>query len=262
MYLYLLCAIVAILPNFTRVYHLHKLLYLQVMHLIKTSLIPFLKKYRTSQLVVAFMLFWIPVIIFLSIAGEILERQPIVLDVQILTWIHAGSTPVLDAFFLFITSLGNAQYMLPITMLVILYLVYKGQRLNALIVTFGVGGAAAANLVLKLLFHRDRPTFWHSLITETGYSFPSGHAMLSSALILCIIALLWKTKWRTVSIVLGTGIVGLISYSRLYLGVHYPTDIVAGWSVSLLWVGLVLVVVEFVSIGYIKRRKHIPFIKR
>lgn len=213
----------------------------------KTTITKLFKDYKTSQLVVAFILFWSPVIVFLKIAGEILERQPIGIDTQILTWIHSGATPALDAIFFFITSSGNIESILPITLLIILFCVYKNQRINALIVTFGVGGAAAANVILKMLFQRDRPVFWQSLITETGYSFPSGHAMVSSALILCIIALLWKTKWRCVSIIVGAIIVALIGYSRLYLGVHYPTDIVAGWSVSAAWVATTLFVVSTVS---------------
>jgi len=94
------------------------------------------------------------------------------------------------------------------------------------------------------LFHRDRPTFWHSLITETGYSFPSGHAMISSALIVGLIVLLWNTKWRITSIIVGGFIVLMIGLSRLYLGVHYPTDVVAGWSAGFIWALLVAMIVR------------------
>lgn len=220
----------------------------------KTSVSKLFKEYKTSQLVVAFILFWTPVLVFLKIAGEILERQPIGIDTQILTWIHSGASPALDAIFFFITSSGNVESILPITFLLVCFYLYKKQRINALIVAFGVGGAAAANFILKLLFHRDRPTFWHSIITETGYSFPSGHAMISSALILCVVAILWKTRWRYLSVVLGAVVVLLIGYSRLYLGVHYPTDIVAGWSVSAAWVATTLIVISFASRKYQTRK--------
>jgi undecaprenyl-diphosphatase len=221
----------------------------------KQTIATFFKRYTAPKLIIAFVLFWTPVVVFLKIAGEILERQPIGIDISILHWIHSTASPSLDSIFLFITTLGNVEYVLPITVLLILFLVYKKQRLNALIVTFGMGGAAAANFVLKLLFHRDRPAFWHSLITETGYSFPSGHAMLSSALILCVIAIVWNTKWRIFSIVVGAIVVGLIGYSRLYMGVHYPTDIVAGWSVSAAWIAVVLVVTK-VAAGRYRRRQE------
>lgn len=216
----------------------------------KQTLTSFFKHYTAPQLAIAFVLFWTPVIVFLKIAGEILDRQPIGIDTALLLWIHSTATPALDSIFLSITTSGNVEYILPITALLIVYLLYKKQRLHALIVTFGVGGAAAANFVLKLLFHRDRPVFWHSLITETGFSFPSGHAMLSSALILCVIALLWNTNWRIVSIIIGVIIVGLIGYSRLYMGVHYPTDVIAGWSVSAVWIVVVLAVTKVASRRY------------
>lgn len=224
----------------------------------KQTLTTIFKQYKAPQLAIAFVLFWAPVVVFLKIAGEILERQPIGSDTTLLKWIHSTATPAFDAFFLFITNLGNVEYILPITSFLILYLLYKKQRLNALIVTFGVGGAAAANFILKHLFHRDRPAFWHSLITETGYSFPSGHAMLSSALILCVIVILWNTKWRIFSIIIGATIVVLIGYSRLYMGVHYPTDIIAGWSVSAAWVGIVFFITKFASRRYHKLQDTHP----
>lgn len=224
----------------------------------KQTLTTIFKQYKAPQLAIALILFWVPVVVFLKIAGEILERQPIGIDTTLLKWIHSTATPALDAIFLFITNLGNVEYILPITAFLILYLLYKRQRVNAFIVTFGVGGAATANFILKHLFHRDRPAFWHSLITETGYSFPSGHAMLSSALILCIIAILWNTKWRIFSIIIGAIIVVLIGYSRLYMGVHYPTDIIAGWSVSAAWIVIVLFITKVTSRRYHNRQDAHP----
>lgn len=206
-----------------------------------------LKKYKTTQLVIALILFWVPVIIFAKLAGEIIERQPIGGDIVILHWIHSLSTPLLDNVFLFFTTMGSVKYVLPLAILILGYLLYKKQRLNFLIFLFGVGGAAVSNLILKHIFHRTRPSFWHSAVTETGYSFPSGHAMISSALILCLIVMLWNTRWRVVSIVLGSFIVMMIGISRLYLGVHYPTDIIAGWCVSFIWVAIVFAVARGLS---------------
>lgn len=213
----------------------------------KTSLMTFFKKYKLSQLVIAFVLFWTPLIIFLRIAGEIVERQPIGFDSTILLWIHAQANPTLNWIFYDLTLLGNVQVILPATILLFVILLLKKHRRHAMLVFFGVGGAAAANFTLKLLFHRDRPIFWQSLITETGYSFPSGHAMLSSALVLCIVAILWKTKWRVIAIIIGAVLVVLIGFSRLYLGVHFPTDIVAGWGVSAVWIAIVLLITKFSS---------------
>jgi membrane-associated phospholipid phosphatase len=203
---------------------------------IKNSTKPFVSKDKLTLLILTFLLFWIPVITFSKLAGEIVENEPMAADTSILQWIHSHATPALDVFFLVVTTIGDVEILLPATLIIAGYLLYKKQRLNALIILFSVGGAATANFMLKLLFHRDRPSFWHSLITETGYSFPSGHAMLSSALILSIIFIAWKTRWRWLTVTLGMIIIALIGLSRLYMGVHYPTDIIAGWSVSLVWV--------------------------
>lgn len=150
------------------------------------------KRYKTTGLLLAFMLFWAPAIVFAKLAGGILEREPIGTDITILNWIHSWNSPLHDQIFLFFTTIGSVEYILPLTVIALAYLLYRKFRLNALVLMFGVGGAAISNVILKLIFHRDRPAFWHSLITETGYSFPSGHAMMSSSLVFCFIVLLWS----------------------------------------------------------------------
>ncbi len=185
-------------------------------------------------------LFWLPAIIFCYIAGEILERQPFYLDTAVLNWIHAHSSYFLDNFFLVLTTIGNAEIIAPIALLISGLLYYKRYRQKAIIVFTAFFGAAAANLILKLLFHRTRPAFWQSAIHETGYSFPSGHAMMSSALVLSIIVLVWNTRWQWFAIGIGMPFVALVGYSRLYLGVHYPTDVIAGWLASAAWLSIVV----------------------
>ncbi|MDB5163013.1 MAG: acid phosphatase [Candidatus Saccharibacteria bacterium] len=208
---------------------------------------------KAIRLGLAFVLFWTPIIVFVKLADEVLENEPIHIEIVLLNYIHSLSTPFLDGFFLFITTIGNVESILPITILILAYIIYRKQRLNALIVLFGVGGAALANFLLKLIFHRDRPAFWQSAITETGYSFPSGHAMVSCALVLCLIVILWNTKWRLTAIIAGASTIILIGLSRLYMGVHYPTDVLAGWSVSIAWVLIVTVIAKGLSNRFRKK---------
>lgn len=210
----------------------------------KQFLPTFLRKYRTSRLVLAFIIFWTPVLLFAKLANEVVENEPIALDTAILQWLHAQSSPALEAIFFFFTTLGNVEFILPIALLIFGILIYKKQRINALLFAFGVGGAALANFILKLIFQRDRPSFWESIVIEHGYSFPSGHAMVSSALVLSLIVILWNTRWRIPAIIIGGFIALMIATSRLYFGVHYPTDIIAGWSVSIIWVSIVTLVAK------------------
>ena len=76
-------------------------------------------------------------------------------------------------------------------------------------------------------------------MTENGYSFHSGHAMASMALSASVIFLLWKTKYRLLAIIIGALYILTIGLTRMYLGEHYPSDILAGWLISLAWVVLV-----------------------
>jgi membrane-associated phospholipid phosphatase len=80
---------------------------------------------------------------------------------------------------------------------------------------------------------------WQQIVIEKGYSFPSGHAMISCALAITIMILCWPTRWRRLAIIGGTIYFILVGISRLYLGVHYPSDVLGGWCVSIAWLYLV-----------------------
>ncbi|MEO5949493.1 MAG: phosphatase PAP2 family protein [Candidatus Saccharimonas sp.] len=196
-------------------------------------------KVDNLSLVLLFIVFWVPVIVFLKLAGEVIEKEPIAFDTVIINWLHAHANPFLDSFFLVFTNIGGVIGIVTITILLVTYLLYKKQRRNSLLLVAGVGGAAVANLILKALFQRDRPSLFDPSVVETSFSFPSGHAMASSALILCVILIFWHTKWRWLVTLIGAIVVLAISVSRLYLGVHYPTDIIAGWCASTAWVAIV-----------------------
>jgi len=162
-------------------------------------------------------------------------------DSSILLWIYEHSTAQLDAFFLFVTNLGGVVIITSASLLLLAFLIFTKRFYKATLLVAGVGGVAAINFLLKIIFERPRPDLWNWLITETQFSFPSGHASASSALALCIVVMLWNTKWRALSIVLAGIYILVIGVSRLYLGVHFPTDIIGGWLVSLAVVSLATV---------------------
>ena len=99
-----------------------------------------------------------------------------------------------------------------------------------------VAGAAALTGVMKLVFHRPRPELWPRLVTESGASFPSGHSMYSAAFVVALILLAWPTRWRWPALVAGTVFTLVVGWSRVDLGVHYPTDVLAGWLSGTAWV--------------------------
>ena len=180
--------------------------------------------------------FWVPAIIFLALADEVREKEPLPGDVSILTGINSFASPLLDNIFLAITALGSAFTVIVAVTAAAAAMYYLGKRRGALFLLFAAGGTALINSLFKLFFARERPELWEQLVTEPGYSFPSGHAMISSALALSVILLTWHTKYRWYAVVFGILYTLSVSISRVYLGVHFPSDIVAGWCVSVLWV--------------------------
>jgi len=138
-----------------------------------------------------------------------------------------------------ITKLADPYNIMIVTGIVACVVWWKNRQADAIFLLLTVGGAMASDLLLKLIFKRSRPELWTHLVIETDFSFPSGHATISMAFLLALVFLAWPTKWRWPIVIIGTVIVTLIGFSRLYVGVHYPSDILAGWLVSLSWVSLI-----------------------
>lgn len=165
-------------------------------------------------------------------------------DYNILAVVRTLAAPTLDQVVPVVTMLGDAVFVAIITVLLALGFAARGRLRQATLLLFGVGGAAVINVLLKHIADRTRPELWQHLVTETSHSFPSGHATASMALALCIVVLAWSTKWRALTITLAVVYVAVIALTRLYAGVHYPTDIVAGWLVTAAWVGIVCVILR------------------
>jgi len=102
-------------------------------------------------------------------------------------------------------------------------------------------GAIAISYTGKIIVHRARPHLWE-LVYQIGsdYSFPSGHAMSSMSFALVLIILTWNSSWRWLTVIFGSLFVIGIAWTRLYLGVHYPSDIVGGWMIAIAWSMVVL----------------------
>lgn len=139
-------------------------------------------------------------------------------------------SPVLTLMMKGITHLGDLAVI--ILWCLALFIAPKTRRTVALPVSMAVISSAVLNVALKQIFARSRPDILR-LISETGYSFPSGHAMNNVALYTMLILLIWRYVNNTsLKIILSSFCVALailIGYSRVYLGVHYAGDVLGGW---------------------------------
>lgn len=198
-----------------------------------------------SKLVFFFTLSSLLSIIFMWLAAGVAKGENFSFDHPILLFLHSFTSPFLNTFFTAITHLGDHLTVIVLTTGLGLYCAHKKAYQNSLILFMGVAGALAANIIIKSLVQRDRPSLWEHIVTETHFSFPSGHAMGSAALATALIIIFWKTRYRWLVMVMASIITVLIALSRLYLGVHYPSDILAGWCVSIVGVLLVAVVISY-----------------
>jgi undecaprenyl-diphosphatase len=150
-----------------------------------------------------------------------------------------------------ITALGSITVLALVTMACAGYLLMRRRyRMLGLLGAATVGGLLAS-LLLKNLFARPRPEFASAATHVVTSSFPSGHSMLSAVVYLTLGALLARTstrlRYKLYFVTVALLITILVGLSRIYLGVHYPTDVLAGWSFGLIWALLCWLVARFLQ---------------
>jgi len=192
-----------------------------------------------------FVVYAMLVIGFVELAESVMENETLPIDIAILNAIFELTNSTLSNAMLLLTKLGSTIFVALAAIGITGTLILKRAYRSALFTLASIGGAGALILLLKNLFSRQRPMLWDQLVIENGYSFPSGHGIGSSALALTIIVLLWRTKWRNLVIVGGVLYMIVVAFSRLYLGVHYPSDILASWLVSGFWILSILLVFTY-----------------
>lgn len=206
-------------------------------------------QWLSFRLVLAFGLFTVAIVTFAKLANDIREQDTLGIDRGVLVQLHnlLGSK-VLDIVVPATTDIGGTVGITAITIVAVATCLRWHRFNRALFLAVAISGAVVLNLVLKSLFWRSRPELWQQLVIENGFSFPSGHAMASSALALAVVIALWNTRWRVAAVIAGAFYAVYVGFTRLYLGVHYPTDIIGAWMISFAWVALVYMVFSSVKI--------------
>ncbi|MER3479348.1 MAG: hypothetical protein C4327_02385 [Meiothermus sp.] len=189
---------------------------------------------RWAPLVLLFFGVLLPLIVLGVLSEEVLEREDIRLDRWVIGLIHPLASPTLQKIGLVLRFLGGAEVLGMASLLMVAYLLLTREGWKAFFFALAMGGAVGLNLLAKASFRRDRPL--EALLQEPNYSFPSGHASGSMAFAMAVIVLLWPTRWRWWAVGLGMAFTLLVGISRIYLGAHYPSDVLGGWMASLAWV--------------------------
>jgi undecaprenyl-diphosphatase len=199
--------------------------------------------------------------IFAELANGVMAGTTLRFDDAVLEWLHRHATAGWDQVAIQITAVGNGTSVAVISLVVCAFLWAFRQRGAVLLVIMAVIGADLGQSVLKLVFQRPRPELF---VIQTPYarpvstSFPSGHATGAIALYLVLAYLLtrlggtrpfrWIANGCAALLILGIGL------SRIYLGVHYPSDVAAGYLIGFVWVTLCVIAIE--SVGLIRKRSR------
>lgn len=164
-------------------------------------------------------------------------------DHSIQVYVHSFNTPQLTSAMFFLSFIGSWKIMFPVVGVTFGWLLFRGNRREAVVFVSSLGGSAAINIALKLWFQRERPSVPWALAHESSYSFPSGHSV-TAVVFYGTIALLAYRRLKggaaTVLIIVAAVFMILwIGLSRIYLGVHFPADVVAGYLTGAIWLGAV-----------------------
>ena len=168
--------------------------------------------------------------VFGKVGSEVLEGEMFTVDQTVRTWMQQRRSPVADGFFSIVTHLGAKEVLAPIAALIGWRLFRGTARLTALLAFCGLA-AAEFVAILKRSFHVMRPT--GGISAGLGFSFPSGHA--TGSLAVAIVVSWVAFRRRTAAVIVATlsaVLVVLVAFSRLYLDMHWTSDIVGGWAVG------------------------------
>jgi membrane-associated phospholipid phosphatase len=180
-------------------------------------------------------------LVFAILADAVRSSETFALDTVGNAFMHGFASPAMDVVMNIASSIGLDIGLFVVAAIAGIILVGRRRHREALFIAVVLAGSILLNSAMKLFFHRARPALpW--AVTPPDYSFPSGHAMNSMALGLAITLVVWRLagpRWGALSLVTALLVAGWIGLSRIYLGVHYPTDVLGGFAMAALWVGIV-----------------------
>lgn len=181
--------------------------------------------------------------LFYGLAEEVHEGDTRQFDESTLALVNGFASPTLTSFMRAVTYLGSVGFLAGAGVCVILAFVLTRRRREAVMLLLTMAGAVILNFMLKMLSGRERPEPFFGTPLPESYSFPSGHALLSfcfyGMIAAVITARIERTGRRACVWAVAVLLVALIGLSRVYLGVHYPSDVAAGYVAAFIWLMIV-----------------------
>ena len=186
-------------------------------------------------------------ILFGWLAEQVLRGDTTQFDATIRTAVHNHATPLLTSIMHGFSFLGSVGWVASVCALVIAACIYFKRGRMAAFLAIAMVGASTLDSVLKLAFHRLRPVAYYG-VSPRSYSFPSGHALGSLCFYGILAAVLsdrmTSRRQKFFIWLIAALLVASIGFSRIYLGVHYPSDVIAGYLAGAVWVTAVTIVDE------------------
>jgi undecaprenyl-diphosphatase len=194
---------------------------------------------------------------FAKLAEVVREGYTQQFDTAVLRWLGTHHTPTLTTIMTEVTPLGTGIVVLTVVGITTAFLWHTEHKHSARMLLAATAGNILLNNVLKLFFDRARPSVFEWQTHAASSSFPSGHAMSATVVygtVAYLLARLQKHGWaRAITLSFAVVMVALICLTRLYLGVHYPSDVLGGIIIGLAWSGFCMATLE-ASLALARRR--------
>jgi undecaprenyl-diphosphatase len=179
---------------------------------------------------------------FGGLADQVVDREELTeFDQQLAISLHHNGTVDQIGIFKAITHFGDYRTLACVGLAVSLILLFSRRWLLLIGWVVALTGSGFLNAMLKALFHRGRPVFANPWLTEPGWSFPSGHAMgslIAYGMLAYILIVAWRVPFPRTIVSLSVGLVLTIGFSRIYLGVHFFSDVVGGYAAATMWLSI------------------------
>jgi undecaprenyl-diphosphatase len=198
---------------------------------------------RGRTKIVGFLAASVALVVLIWIAAEVASGRGAAFDEAVRHAVQARAFSGLTCVMLWMTQLGAWWFLVPAGLLVVWRLAATGRKHGAILLAGSALGGEGLTQILKLVFHRTRPQAFFGLTSPANYSFPSGHAITACCfwgVLAAILAARARSGWAKAGLWTSAAVLAvLVGFSRVYLGMHYPTDVLAGYAVGVMWVAVV-----------------------